>query len=566
VSKSKWVHPHPSEIGELLSKLPKVLRPDDQMTVVNTFVDAYRKIDKGISIAPPGWGKTLVFLETIRRIASQEPKFVAAIFEPRITLCCQTIEAAVQYLIAQLGEHWAAVMVSSGSPYARTRRKINKLFAKYAHNNPIMSTTTAAELVSQVDRLHADGFKVLVVSTYHSNACARRSGINFHVKVNDECHNLVTTSDLSGFRGTHDVPANLTISTTASPQYSDGKGDDAVGMQNAAIWGEELSNISACEAMNNKVILPQRLDYVDMALDEGRLNDPIDEDFAKIVEYQFSALDQNEIMLNNFAKANADLISPKVLFGLPGQFWLRAKMINPRLKELMRERGDVNLVGMSSGLGVWVWPAGKAEPDHYNFTADGKDELFSFVDDLLSTDKLMFEHVRTVGEGTDLPGLTGFAPMCDLSKTRVIQDCNRPCRIGSHDRYHQMVRGSIPDDEWVKKFGIVHLPYCIDGGSDVVASYENILRSMRSMPDFDPSSTIRESKKAPLPPGEEPIRDTGRNPRGNPYDQTAEFWHSCEQEDADDERWRARRELRNAIHEGNDDYLEALLEEMNDEG
>lgn len=429
----------------------KVLRPHQQ-EALDKVLEAISDHKSGKVILPTGTGKTLIQAAVIAERIKQGDK-IFAVFSPRILLSFQLLKEISLYLQGE-GIEAAYLNVNSGK---FPSNEINEAQAKAGFKfSEIKSTTSPTEIIEESVKAKGRGLPLIVSSTYHSADQIKHSMIDVDIQLNDEAHHLVSEE----FGKFANVGA-LSYSFTATPKETDS--NLGYGMKNP-VFGEEIFNKTPKEMIDAGEMLPPALHIVSAG---GKHSNHHDEIFHCIAV----AYDRHNKQLN-IKSRDPDKIEAKMLVTLDGQATLDGILHCSEFEKFRKNHPDVNILAMSSDVGIYI--NGEWSQSCNNA---GKRKIFNKMRTMEDTDRAIILYVDMLGEGIDIPGVTGFMPIRSMCDSKFTQGVGRACRLSKLDR-KQLYQGVLQPDQrsaFVKPFAYVIIPDLTVGCEDYKERYKSIL-------------------------------------------------------------------------------------------
>ena len=376
---------------------PMILRPHQ-----NRAYDAMKQHSKGQVLMTTGGGKTLTMIaDAIREFSSNVPQKIVVV-APRIMLAEQ--------LSAEFLEHItnASVMhVHSGETHHFSTTNPSKIFAW---------------------NYQIKGHK-LIFTTYHSLIQIQRSGIPIHTIYFDEAHNSVQRHFFEPIKHFSNC-ANRSYFFTATPKHSSVASKP--GMNDSAIYGPVICNVSAPELVNGGYILPPQIQVHSM-------NVYRDKEFA--AERDCMTLLDTILNEDNMEKVLVAAPNTKVL--------IRMLAETDFMTEVQSYGYDVMWITAKYGAFINNQKVGR-EVFFDTLTEYGKNPDKKFI--LL--------HYSILSEGINCPGLTSCVLMRNMDYISMAQTVGRVIRLHTDDARRlsegTLMPGQLKD--YHKAYGFVHVP------------------------------------------------------------------------------------------------------------
>lgn len=483
---------------------------------------------KGQVILPTGTGKTVISLAVMHQMMQKKKQTITAVFAPRLLLLAQWSREIAEFLAQKQKVPIALVCVHSGNVSNKARtllaqsNKILQLQSQNAQHSdaaqgnsklgapPIPEATTCAEEIkTNVQDAIDRGYHVIILCTYHSSQILEASEVDVDLALYDESHYLVPRSGgETKFRNALDIAANNKVFLTATPVHTDSD-EDGLGMQNTDVFGEKIYTRSPKEMIEIGAIVGPLIHQVIVdekamqAIETAGDNEQIDAaDYESTMHLIYSAWQRHKDAVKQ-SSANPDRIGAKLLVVAKDQKQLENCFETQAMKTLRREQPNLRLFGLSTDFGVYI------DGEHHKPSKKGVAISSKYKEELLDelqyreeskegfapNDDAIIFHVNMIGEGLDVPGITGvlFLRNCDL--ILFLQNLGRACRLHVDDRTRIYESGELDETRkdlklFVKPNCYVILPWCIEwNGADFLARFQNIVEGLRSYYDIDDITT-----------------------------------------------------------------------------
>ena len=393
---------------------PMILRPHQ-----NRAYDAMNYHSKGQVLMTTGGGKTLTMIADATREFSNSVSQTIVVVAPRIMLAEQ--------LSAEFLEHItdASVMhVHSGETHHFSTTNPSKIFAW---------------------NYHIKGHK-LIFTTYHSLIQIQRSGIPVDTIYFDEAHNSVQrnffepTKHFSGY-------AKRSYYFTATPKHSSVASKP--GMNDGAVYGSVICNVSAPELVSGGFILPPQVQVHSM-------NAYRDKEFAA----------ERDCMTLLDTILNEDHME-KVLVAAPNtKVLIRMLAETDFMTEVQSHGYDVMWITAKYGAFINNQKVNR-EVFFDTLTEYGKDPDRKFI--LL--------HYSILSEGINCPGLTSCVLMRNMDYIAMAQTIGRVIRLHTDDAKRlsegTLVPGQLKD--YHKAYGFVHVPVYSNTGITTARKLQSVV-------------------------------------------------------------------------------------------
>ena len=414
-------------------------------------VTAGEPSDKGKIILPTGTGKTLIECELARLEIIKQKSLgnfspVIKVNSSRILLCFQLFEEYFKYLNSY-GISCRYANFNSGKAddgrYALELRKMGGIYRE------IISTTSPKGISDFYNKCKIEKIPLLVFSTYHSSENFDRSGLTPDLTIHDEAHNLVS----SEFNRAATLPSKRNLFFTATEKVTDAEVD--LGMNNPEIFGDRIYAKSPKQMIDMGEMVPPYIHVIRARRGQKVNLNMIDKDYGALVRSVSDAFFAHQRKIKEVS-SSPENIGAKVLVVCRGQEDL-IEMFKSKVFEMFREANPtVHIFALSSEFGLYI------DGEHYPppVTNIKKHRLIKFLQGLSYSEQCILFHVDMVGEGIDVPGITGVMPFRNCEESKFLQNIGRASRLHLLDRY-RIYAGeiSITDrTKWVKPYSWVIVP------------------------------------------------------------------------------------------------------------
>ena len=436
---------------------------------------------KGKVILPTGTGKTWIAAECIRRniLKKQEKheKVLVKVNSSRILLCFQLFEEVYKYLLMH-GIQARYVNFNSGNSndndYAIEMRKRGGIYRK------IVSTTSYHEAKKEIDVAFKENMPVIVFSTYHSSEKFAEVGYVPCLTIHDEAHNLVSRE----FHKAAVLPSDANFFFTATMKYTDSEED--IGMNNINIFDNVIYSKSAKEMIEKGEMVPPKIHWVRANAVNTYDTDKADTDYDAIFKSIISAFNAHEIEIKKNSY-NADEIGAKILVVCRGQQDLIEMHKTKSWENFRIEHPEVHMFALSSEFGL-------LQDDDFSpapVTNSKKFKMLKKIKEMKNNEKCLIFHVDMVGEGIDVPGITGVMPFRNCEMSKFVQNVGRAARLHIEDR-KRFYRGEIQvgDDKWIKPNSWIIIPTFLTNSDGYSKRFEQIVYRLREDYGFIPKQDV----------------------------------------------------------------------------
>ncbi len=433
---------------------------------------------KGKIIMPTGAGKTYTIGEIIINSINNGAR-VIQINSPRILLCWQLLEETYKYLLSsKINVHY--INFNSGKYDDETK------YIEYLRKNNIMyrqiETTTSPIKVK--NKIENATIPVIIVSTYHS--ADRLKNIEPDIIIHDEAHNLVSL----GFTELANTKAkkHFFFTATEKNQFS----DKSIGMNNIELFGDYVFAVSPREMIERGEMLPPYIQFVRPRIDNEYDKKKLENDPDAIFRSIYGAFFAHERQLYIHSK-DPDIIGAKVLVVMRGQADLERIFGNPikgipaakSFEKFRKDCPNVHIYALSSEFGIYC----DGEHTPVPVSSIKKHKMMEQLKSLDSSEKAIIFHVDMIGEGIDVPGITGIMPYRNLGDIKLFQTIGRACRLHPIDREAFYNKEIYIENrrQWIKQAAWLILPELLIGSEDIVAKGRDMVQKLREDYGFYPS-------------------------------------------------------------------------------
>ena len=443
--------------------------------------DSVKGQAKGKIILPTGTGKTRVEGEIARQIILEKQKEgvvpLIKFNSSRILLCFQLFEDVFKYL----NSHGIkARYMNFNSGRADEQTYIAELSASGGAYREIVSTTVAFEVVKAYKKAQAEGIPLVVFSTYHSSEKWAECGLVPSLTLNDEAHNLVS-SEFSRVAG---LPSEKTYFLTATEKVTDSKDD--LGMNNPKIFGDMLYVRSPKYMIHKGEMVPPHVHLVREKSGQTVDLNKLDRDYDALVTSVAAAFFAHQRRIKEISSTPAE-IGAKVLVVCRGQEDL-IEMFNTKVFDSFRKQfPKVHIFALSSDFGTYI--DGERD-DRKPVSNIKKHRLLKMIKELPASAQMIIFHVDMIGEGIDVPGLTGVMPFRNCELAKFVQNIGRASRLHPEDR-KRIYAGELGVDSqstkgWIKPSSWVIIPTFLENSEGFASRFREIIEELRTKFDYVP--------------------------------------------------------------------------------
>ena len=353
--------------------------------------------------------------------------------------------------------------------------------AQLSYPELISTCLSKSEIKTTVDRHHAAGRDVIIISTYHS--LDKLENIDVHTLYCDEAHFLATPKEIAQFKNNFEkVNATRKFFFTATPKdlvvpvdvIDEEDQVDLFLMNNESVFGKRIG-VAFKEAVEECLIVKPYVHMIELDRFSSSKKYSSSENYAKVIDMAF---EQHEKTLKDLEKC-----APKLLVKCPSvaEIWKIKEALNWTLKE-----GE-NPVKIFAGA--------SHSPYNSSFWVDdepiqGKTQFLKKLQELKGNERAIILHYDILSEGIDVPGITGvmFLSKELPGKPKILQTIGRSTRLLKEDR--EAVRsGKIAKNDYekmIKPHCAVILPIMSIEMDQSAKSIAKILIDLRDQFGFKP--------------------------------------------------------------------------------
>lgn len=466
-----WVRFYDSFVGSRVKVEPQIkplsLRLHQQEAINEILKDTDQR---GKIILPTGTGKTIIQAELIRQKILEYEKLgqypVIKVNASRILLCFQLFEEVCKYLNSYgISAHY--INFNSGNAedkyYAIMMRKSGGLFRS------IVSSTSINSVKDQIHKAQKEKIPLIIFSTYHSSDKFEGSDIKPDLTLYDEAHNLVGKE----FSNAAQLPSKANFYFTATEKVTDSSSD--LGMNNEDRFGNVIFQKSAKEMIERGEMVQPRIHVIKSRGDKINI-EKTDCDYGVIFQSVISSFDAHSKQIKEDSY-DGSKIGGKVLVVCRGQQDL-IEMFKTKEYELFKiMRPKVHIFALSSEFGMlndgeWYRPP---------VTNMKKYHMLKKLKELRSDEEAIIFHVDMIGEGIDVPGITGVIPFRNCEMSKFIQNIGRAARLHSYDR-KRFYEGEINPgiiEKYIKPYSWIIIPTFLINSEGFADRFKSIIWKLR---------------------------------------------------------------------------------------
>lgn len=426
---------------------------------------------KGKVVLPTGCGKTIIEADVIKsKIIECQAKGIVPVIKinaSRILLCFQLFEEVFRYLNSY-GIVAKYINFNSGNAddryYVAELRKMNMVYRE------ITSTTSAKSAKTEYDKAQVEKIPLIIFSTYHSSERFADSGIIPDLTIHDEAHNLVSRE----FSRCAVLPSKADFYFTATEKITDG--NEGLGMNNEGIFDKMIYSRSAKEMIEKGEMVTPRI-HIIRANNNAKIDvEKVDADYSTLFNSITTAFFAHDKQIKEDSYDNGK-IGAKILVVCRGQQDLMEMVKTQSFKDFRILYPDVHVFALSSEFGLLNDDVHFKAP----VTNSKKFKFLKKLKELKDSDRCIVFHVDMIGEGIDVPGITGVMPFrnCELSK--FVQNIGRAARLHRDDR-RRFYAGEITPKEtkkYIKPYSWIIIPTFLTNSEGFADRFKGIIGRLR---------------------------------------------------------------------------------------
>jgi len=459
-------------------------------------VDIMKVNQRGVINLPTGSGKSLIQSQYIvEDIQEHRLSTVYVICAPTILLSNQLLSDIKQELTERHIDCQYLCVHSGNSKELEDLHNPNLPFRE------INATTSSSKICDDYERAQRELVPLIIAATYDSLERINLAHLPVRAILCDEAHNLVT-SEFQNYT-TQLLGDNMFFFTATLKETSS---DDGHGMNNVQRFGEILYQKSPAEMILAGEIVRPRLHIVQTSV--------------PIVNH--SAIDPKAI-IESFKEHAACLnTGAKMLVVCKGQEHLNNILQHPELVRFRRIRPNLTIFDITSDSGARI-----------NDIKVSRKDFLQRLKELKDGDEAIVFHVEILGEGIDVPGITGVMFLDNIKISKFLQNLGRATRLHHVDR-RNLYNGDITPqnlEDFTKPYAYIICPQYGLIGEDLTVSINNTVRNLRDY-GFNPTEdiVIKNPKGSKLPVPLPELNDL--NTRNLITEIVADITHDIEEEES----------------------------------
>jgi superfamily II DNA or RNA helicase len=397
---------------------------------------------------PTGTGKTYVQMAVhIQDMISKSQNGESGVYvisAHRILLCTQ-LRQQLQNHLTDIGIEydWVSLNSSKEDPIEDIQRQKDRpnvsdnAYALNKHTIAGVSTTSSDEVLDAYNKAKANKRHLLIVCTYHS--FDRMSKLpKIDIITYDEAHQIENDQFKNNVgKIKHLIEREFFF--TATRRIA----GDTGGMNDPEFYGEVLYSESPRTMI-------ERGEIVRPVIHAIKLPEEARGDFqntSMVVQSVGEGFIRHHEMVKEHSK-NPDMIGAKIVVSTLGNDDLTDIVTNVAFQDWSK-RNEIEVFSFSSDKGYF-----------HNFEPLNRKQAFENMQNLTSQQNAILLHIDILSEGIDIPSITGFMPLRNVSDIKLTQSIGRAGRLHPFDRQRLYDNIITPDqlEEFVKPCYYVILP------------------------------------------------------------------------------------------------------------
>jgi superfamily II DNA or RNA helicase len=379
-------------------------------------LDKLKTHNKGQLIIPTGGGKTVIFMEDVkRRILNSQESLTFVIVAPKILLSTQLLQEFQSYL-----------------------QDIKTLHYTQVHSGE--DGTTNVEMISSLQKMvKSMNYHHLLFTTYKSLSRVNESGIHIDVAIFDEAHHSVLESNFVGVAQTSQIAKN-SFFFTATPRHTNSK----TTMANSDVYGGTILSLTPKELVEGGFILP-----------------------PKVQSYE--ATEADDVNILNFID-NLEEQNPKILVAVPSTQKMMDLFVETDLLVELEARG-FNILHITSKYGCVINQQKVSRSEFFERLNElGNDDNEKFI---------IFHH-SIIGEGISVSGMSHALLLRNLSIVDYVQTIGRILRLHQEDSKNLQNGVIKPGEyhKYKKPFGVIAFPSKDSRGTKIEQKLQSVVNTL----------------------------------------------------------------------------------------
>jgi predicted helicase len=349
--------------------------------------------------------------------------------------------------------------------YAETLKKSGGVYKS------IVSTTSPKSVKEAYHVAQREHIPLIVFSTYHSSEKFAESELIPDLTIHDEAHNLVSPE----FNRVAILPTGANYFFTATMKITESDLDK--GMNNKEIFDVIIFQKSAKEMIEKGEMVQPRIHVVKSSKGQTIDVEKTDADYSSMFRSIVSAFKAHSEQVKKDSY-DATKIGAKVLVVCRGQQDLIQMFKTKAFKKFLEENGHINIYALSSEFGLRI------NNTHYKppVTNMKKYKLLKDMKAMAVDEECIIFHVDMIGEGIDVPGITGVMPFRNCEISKFVQNIGRAARLHPEDRkrFYDKEINPYMVDKYIKPCSWIIIPEFLSNSEGFSDRFKGIIRKLRS--------------------------------------------------------------------------------------
>lgn len=340
-------------------------------------LESLQKHNKGTLVIPTGGGKTVIFMEDVkRRILNSTHPLKIVVVAPKILLASQLSNEFQKYL-----------------------NNIQKIFYFHVHsgengNTNVETIQTISNVTTRIQ------YHQIIFTTYKSLSKINESNINIDVAIFDEAHHSVFESNFVGVAETSKTAKNCYF-YTATPRHT----NDRKTMTNSDVYGGTIASLSPKELVDEGFILAPRV---------------------KIKKFDVLQNDElsSEVDCNNIVETIDETYSQKLLVCAKSSKQIMDLMVETNFISLLKDR-NFSYMYITSKTGAVVDGIKVSRTEFFKTLNEWGQSM---------SKKFVVIHRSILSEGISVNGLESVIFLRNMDVIEMTQNIGRVLRKGKESK------------------------------------------------------------------------------------------------------------------------------------
>ena len=208
----------------------------------------------------------------------------------------------------------------------------------------------------------------------------------------------------------------------------------------------------------------------------------LDKDYDALVKSISSAFYAHEDCIKKWS-STPDELGAKILVVCRGQKDLIEMFKTNVFDKFRKDNPEIHIYAMSSEFGLYM------DGNYFETATNAKKfEFLKEVKELKSSDKAIIFHVDMIGEGIDVPGLTGVIPFRNNELCKFYQNVGRAGRLHPVDRlkvYNKEIT-TMDYSKWIKPSCWIIVPQFLENSDGFADRFRKMIETLRNEYGFIP--------------------------------------------------------------------------------